>query len=112
MLFFPHRPRNDVAKLLRRHFRGAALEELAVAESHSYRGKVLSLEMERSYTGQSTGIKVHRLGRVLADQVILPDKTRQLLDRNVIQFVRQRQKLAAAGQPTRKGLLFYGPPGT
>ena len=42
----------------------------------------------------------------------MPEKTLELLDRNVIHFVQQRQKLAKYRLPTKKGLLFYGPPGT
>ena len=70
------------------------LEE-AVLRAESYRGKILSLEQsENNYTGQATGIKVYKLRTVERDQVILPEKTLELLDRNVIHFVQQRQKLA------------------
>jgi hypothetical protein len=86
--------------------------ERAVQTGRSYRGKILSLEQENSYTGQSTGIKVHRLRTVERDQVILPPRTLALLERNIIQFVQRREKLSAFGQSTRKGILFYGPPGT
>ena len=86
--------------------------EVAVQAGRSYRGKILSLEMEQSFTGMSTGIKVHKLRTVDRDQVILPAKTLALLERNVIRFVDRREKLSALGQSTRKGLLFYGPPGT
>lgn len=87
--------------------------EQAVNDCRSYRGKVLSLEEDLNYySGQSTGIKVHRLRTVERDQVILPRKTLELLERNVIQFVQRREKLSAHGQATKKGLLFYGPPGT
>ena len=87
--------------------------EDSVLKADSYRGKILSLEQsEESYRGQSAGIKVHRLRTVERDHVILPRKTLDLLDRNVIQFVRQRPQLAKYRQATKKGLLFYGPPGT
>lgn len=86
--------------------------EQAVQDARSYRGKVLSLEWEERYSGQSTGIKVHQLKTVARDQVILPRRTLELLDRNVISFVRQRSRLAELGLATKKGLLFYGPPGT
>ncbi|HEY8746897.1 MAG TPA: ATP-binding protein [Tepidisphaeraceae bacterium] len=86
--------------------------ETAVNDCRSYRGKILSLEEGRNYSGQATGIKVHRLRTVARDQVILPDKTLALLERNVIQFVQNRGKLSALGQATKKGILFYGPPGT
>jgi len=86
--------------------------EGSVLKAESYRGKILSLEeSEHSYRGESSGIKVHRLRTVERDQVILPKKTLDLLDRNVIQFVRQRPQLAKFKQATKKGLLFYGPPG-
>lgn len=86
--------------------------ERAVEESRSYRGKVLSLEEPEHYRGQSRGILVHRLRTVARDQVILPRRTLDLLDRNVISFVRQRQRLSQLGMQVKKGLLFYGPPGT
>lgn len=87
--------------------------EKAVSESASYRGKILSLERsEYSYRGQSAGIRVHRLRTVQRDQVILPRKTVDLLDRNVVQFVQRRSDLRKFQQATKKGILFYGPPGT
>lgn len=88
------------------------LEE-AVLKAQSYRGKILSLEREEhSYSGQSAGIKVHKLRTVEREQVILPRKTLDLLDRNVIGFVQNRPKLSRFRQATKKGILFYGPPGT
>jgi len=87
--------------------------ERAVLQARSYRGKILSLEAsEDSYSGHATGIKVHKLRTVEREQVILPAKTLDLLDRNVIHFVRQRPQLARFRQATKKGILFYGPPGT
>lgn len=88
------------------------LEE-SILKAESYRGKILSLEQsEHSYTGESNGITVHKLRTVERDQVILPESTLKLLDRNVIQFVQQRSRLSNFKQATKKGLLFYGPPGT
>ena len=87
--------------------------EGSVFQAASYRGKILSLEQaEHSYSGQSSGIKVHKLRTVERDQVVLPRKTLDLLDRNVIAFSRQRPQLARCRMATKKGLLFYGPPGT
>ncbi len=88
------------------------LEE-SVLRAESYRGKILSLEQsEHWYRGVSSGITVHKLRTVERDQVILPKKTLDLLDRNVIHFTRQRPQLAQFKQSTKKGILFYGPPGT
>ncbi|MBS0204578.1 MAG: AAA family ATPase [Planctomycetes bacterium] len=87
--------------------------EQSIFNAESYRGKILSLELsEHSYSGESTGITVHKLRTVERDQVILPASTLSLLERNVIQFVKQRMKLSQFRQATKKGILFYGPPGT
>ncbi len=84
----------------------------AVQTAESYRGKILSLEARDQYNGQSAGITVHRLARVDRDQVILPARTLDLLERNVIRFVGLRTRLHGLGLATKKGSLFYGPPGT
>lgn len=86
--------------------------EKAMFESTCYRGKTLSLQLNNPYSGVSTGITVHNLKGILRDQVILPRKTLELLERNVIRFVAQRPRLDELGISTKKGLLFYGPPGT
>ncbi len=86
--------------------------EAAIQQAVTYRGKILSLEDSTDYQGNSGGIVVHRLRSVARDEVILPDTTVQLLERNVIRFVSQRSELAKLGMPTKKGLLLYGPPGT
>lgn len=89
----------------------AALED-AVRAARSYRGKVLSLEGDAGYRGLAQGVTVHRLPAVQREQVILPELTLTLLDRNVLRFVESRPELRALGQSTRKGILLYGPPGT
>ena len=86
--------------------------EQAIASATTYRGKILSLEVSTDYRGHSGGIAVHRLKSVDRDDVILPETTVRLLERNTIRFVNQRPELAKLGMPTKKGLLLYGPPGT
>lgn len=86
--------------------------EDAINDARSYRGKVLSLEGEADYRGRSKGITVHRLPEVRREEVILPEATLKLLDRNVLRFVESRNMLRKLGQSTRKGILLYGPPGT
>jgi cell division protease FtsH len=86
--------------------------EKSVSDCRSYRGKILSLESTKSYSGKFTGIKVHKLRTVGRDQIILPKKTLTLLERNIIRFSQQREALSKLGQATKKGILFYGPPGT
>jgi tetratricopeptide (TPR) repeat protein len=86
--------------------------EKAVQRSDCYRGKVLSLEFREMYSGQGLGILVHKLRRVDRAEIILPSATLDLLDRNVMQFIAQRPRLASLGLSIKKGLLLYGPPGT
>lgn len=95
--------------LTRRYFE--TLED-AVRAGTTYRGKVLSLEPSPNYPGLATDITVHRLRQIEQDEVILPDRTLQLLERNVFDFFAQRDGLAKLGMSTKKGLLFHGAPGT
>jgi histone H3/H4 len=86
--------------------------EALVKKTGSYRGKVLSLETPSHYSGQAGSVRVHRLPSVTRDEIILPDRTLQLLERNVHGFIRQRGQLRELGLPVKKGLLFVGAPGT
>lgn len=86
--------------------------ESAVEESRVYRGKVLSLEASDGHTGEGVGLRVHRLQPVSRNDLVLPEGTIQLIDRNVIEFAARRAQLKARGLSGKKGLLFWGPPGT
>jgi len=86
--------------------------ESAVNAARSYRGKILSLDGDADYRGRSKGVMVHKLPAVRRGDVILPEATLKLLDRNVLNFVESRAQLRRLGQSTRKGILLYGPPGT
>jgi ATPase family associated with various cellular activities (AAA) len=86
--------------------------ELLVAKGRTYRGRIISLEGHIDPMGGGSLVKVHRLGRVAREDVILPVKTLALLDRNVTGFMEAREHLKALQFQARKGLLFYGPPGT
>ncbi|KWV53941.1 cell division protein FtsH [Bradyrhizobium macuxiense] len=86
--------------------------EVAVHSARSYRGKILSLDGGADYRGRARGVTVHRLPTVDRNEVILPERTLRLLDRNVLDFVGSRDRLRELGQSTRKGILLYGPPGT
>jgi hypothetical protein len=86
--------------------------ESAVNDARSYRGKVLSLDADDDYGGRTRGVMVHKLPVVNREDVILPEATLKLLDRNVLSFAKDRPRLRRLGQSTRKGILLYGPPGT
>ena len=86
--------------------------ESTVNAARCYRGKVLSLDGDADYRGRTRGVMVHKLPAVEREDVILPEATLKLLDRNVLRFVGSREQLRQMGQSTRKGILLYGPPGT
>jgi len=86
--------------------------ELRVGAGRTYRGRVISLESYYDPSGRGGSVKVHRLHKVDREDVILPQRTVDLLDRNVIRFVAARDRIKRFGFSARKGLLFYGPPGT
>jgi hypothetical protein len=86
--------------------------EVRVAAGKTYRGRVISLESHHDYSGRGGAVKVHRLHTVSRQDVILPEKTLALLDRNVGRFVASRDAIKALRFSAKKGLLFYGPPGT
>jgi hypothetical protein len=86
--------------------------ELLVSQGRTYRGRIISLEMQIDPMGGGSLVKVHRLAKVNREDVILPQKTLALLDRNVAGFMMAREQLKKLRFQARKGLLFYGPPGT
>jgi DNA replication protein DnaC len=86
--------------------------ELRVNSGGTYRGRVISLESQREFSGRGGAVKVHRLRAVHREEVILPEKTLSLLDRNVGSFIKARNHIKSLGLSAKKGLLFYGPPGT
>src|SRR5262245_35813776 len=86
--------------------------ETRVGAGRTYRGRVISLESYYDPSGRGGAVKVHRLNKVGREDVILPQKTVDLLDRNVGKFVRARDHIKSFGFSAKKGLLFYGPPGT
>jgi hypothetical protein len=86
--------------------------EVLVGQGRTYRGRIISLAGHIDPMGGGSVVKVHRLAKVKREDVILPQKTLDLLDRNVAGFMKAREQLKALHFQSRKGLLFYGPPGT
>jgi hypothetical protein len=86
--------------------------EVRVGAGRTYRGRVISLESYYDPSGRGGAVKVHRLHKVDRGDVILPQKTLDLLDRNVGKFVSARDHIKSLGFSAKKGLLFYGAPGT
>jgi ATPase family associated with various cellular activities (AAA) len=86
--------------------------ETRINTGRTYRGRVISLESAHEYSGRGGAVKVHRLHKVLREEVILPENTIALLERNITKFISARQHIKRLGLSAKKGLLFYGPPGT
>lgn len=49
---------------------------------------------------------------ICRDDIVLPEKTLALIERNTVGFVRDASRLAQLGLSVKKGVLLFGPPGT
>jgi SpoVK/Ycf46/Vps4 family AAA+-type ATPase len=85
-----------------------------------YRGKVLRVP-DRPDTPDDFGnmpvpaavmIEFARLKSISADQIIMSEPHRHVVQRNVLDFFQHRHLLRRAGIPSKRAMLFHGPPGT
>jgi hypothetical protein len=91
--------------------RRAAEEIRAAALEHNvFRGQVLSFGEDVFGPGQ-TFLNFHRRPQLAADQLILPPRTIAEVERQVVEVARHKDRLLAAGQHLKRGVLLYGPPG-
>jgi cell division protease FtsH len=83
----------------------------ALAVRHSVlRGQVLALGPgEGQRYGKLRFVTRPRMGR---DQLVLPDETLARIERHVVGVAEHSERLLAAGQHLKRGVLLYGPPGT
>lgn len=58
-----------------------------------------------------TLLHFHRRPVMAIDQLILPPQTLTAVQHQVVEVARHKQRLLAAGQHLKRGLLLYGPPG-
>lgn len=91
--------------------RAAAEIRAASVEHNVFRGQVLSFGQEVFGHGQ-TLLQFHRRPTLTAAQLILPPETLASLHRQVVEVAGHKERLLAAGQHLKRGLLLYGPPGT
>jgi hypothetical protein len=91
----------------------AAAAEIRAAglEHNVFRGQVLSFDQEVFGHGQ-TLLQFHHRPTLTADQLILSPGTLAEVQRQVVEVARHKDRLLAAGQHLKRGLLLYGPPGT
>lgn len=86
-----------------------ALRELAL-ELNVHRGQVVSFG--RSLFGErSSMLRFHVRPEMADDDLILPPETFADVRRQVVGVARNRDRLRAAGQHLKRGVLLYGPPG-
>lgn len=95
------------------------LDRLSV-ELSIYRNKFLQVDVaepmqdDYGHSNQAEGIQItfRKPPTVTEEQIIFDPQIKQLVDRNVISFFRNRERLHELGLPLQRGVLFYGPPGT
>lgn len=87
-----------------------AVRELMLERS-VLRGQVLSLGGS-SYEPGVGGITFHRRPALAAQDIVLPEGVLERIQRHVAGVAHHRDRLRAAGQHLKRGMLLHGPPGT
>jgi hypothetical protein len=87
----------------------ARIRELTL-EHNVFRGNVLSFGGEMFGHGQ-TLMTFHQRPGLNAADLILPAEVLAVVQRQVVEVARHKQRLLRAGQHLKRGLLLYGPPG-
>lgn len=74
-----------------------------------YRGKVIDPVLT---PGGVRSIGFRPIPRVTEENLLLPEKVKELIHSSIIRFYRHRDKLEALGIEMKRGILFHSPPGT
>ena len=78
-----------------------------------WRGKALVLDSAHDdFEISAAGLRVVDLVPVRREDIVLPENTLALIERNTLGFARETQRLVDLGLSAKKGVLLYGPPGT
>ncbi len=86
----------------------AELRRLAVLHS-VLRGQVLALTRGE---GEYGGFQFLRRPTLPREELVLPEATLSQIEDHVVNVAHHRERLVAAGQHLKRGVLLYGPPGT
>ena len=79
----------------------------------SWRGKILVLEgAHDDFDISPAGLRVEQAAAVRRADIVLPEETLALIERNTLGFAQRAEQLARLGLSARKGVLLCGPPGT
>jgi hypothetical protein len=82
---------------------------LLIRKRNVYRGRVLSLSVDRQ---GGMNVQFHRLPGIARDQIILPEGLLGRIERQTIGFGRHADRMLAMGRHLKRGLLLHGAPGT
>jgi hypothetical protein len=86
------------------------LRELAL-DHNVFRGQVLSFDREM-FGPESGPMKFLERPHMSGDDLILPEGTLELVERQVLGVAVHRERLRRSGQHLKRGVLLHGPPGT
>lgn len=90
---------------------GMAADVRRLALEHNvYRRQVVSFTHDM-FGERETVLSFHSRSAMTADELILPAATTAAITRQVVGVARHRNRLLAARQHLKRGLLLYGPPG-
>jgi len=97
--------------------RDAALAMLAelralMVQHNVFRGQVISFGESRMGHMTLGPIVFHNRPRLERDAIVLPEGVLEHVERQVFGIAEHRERLRAAGQHVKRGLLLHGPPGT
>jgi hypothetical protein len=87
----------------------AEIRRLALVHN-VFRGQVISFGRDM-FGDRGAALQFHRRPTLAAEEVILPAETLATIGRQVVGVALHRERLLAARQHLKRGLLLYGPPG-
>jgi ATPase family associated with various cellular activities (AAA) len=76
-----------------------------------FRHQVLSFAGGEVFEYQQALLRFHHRPTLTADALVLPADTLEAVRRQVVETARHKDRLLAAGQHLKRGLLLHGPPG-
>jgi hypothetical protein len=82
----------------------------AMREHNVFRGRIISLHQQGHH--ETVSVQFHAAPAVTRESVILPPGTLERLERHTVAISEMADRLRAAGQHVKRGVLLHGPPGT
>ncbi|MCB9679829.1 MAG: 26S protease regulatory subunit [Alphaproteobacteria bacterium] len=81
-----------------------------IRRDNVYRGQVISISTSEHFG--KVKVEFHRVPKVSRGDIVLPVGLLDRIERHTTAFARHRERLRAAGQHLKRGVLLHGPPGT